>query len=61
MLRFRQMRYLQKFVAVHPSVHNHFNQERNFYSRDNFKANRATALAEWRGLCAVLWAGWLSK
>ena len=25
MLRFRQMRSLQKFVAVHASVHNHFN------------------------------------
>ena len=28
MLRFRCMRSLQKFVAVHSSVHNHFNQER---------------------------------
>ena len=26
MLRFRQMRSLQKFAAVHASVHNHFNQ-----------------------------------
>ena len=50
MLRFRQMRSLQKFVAVHASVHNHFNQERHLYSRDNFKANRAAALAEWRSL-----------
>ena len=30
MLRFRQMRSLQKFVAVHSSIHNHFNQERHF-------------------------------
>jgi putative transposase len=29
MLRFRRMRTLQKFVAVHASVHNHFNQERH--------------------------------
>jgi putative transposase len=29
MLRFRRMRTLQKFVAVHSSVHNHFNQERS--------------------------------
>ena len=28
MLRFRQIRCLQKFAAVHSSVHNHFNQER---------------------------------
>ena len=48
MLRFRRMRCLQKFVAVHSSVHNHFNQERALYSRDNFKLNRTAALAEWR-------------
>jgi putative transposase len=52
MLRFRRMRSLQKFVAVHASVCNHFNSERSLYSRPNFKLNRATALAEWRGLCA---------
>jgi putative transposase len=50
MLRVRRMRSLQKFVAVHASVHNHFNQERHLYSRSNFKLNRAAALAEWRGL-----------
>ena len=44
MLRFRRMRSLQKFVTVHPSVHNHFNQERHLYSRDKFKLNRAAAL-----------------
>ena len=50
MLRFRRMRSLQKFAAVHSSVHNHFNQERHLYSRDNFKLNRAAALSEWRRL-----------
>ena len=50
MLRFRQMRSLQKFVAVHSSIHNHFNQERHLYSRCNFKLNRTVALAEWRQL-----------
>ena len=53
MLRFRQMRCLQKFATVHSSVHNHFNQERHLYSRENFKLNRAAALAEWRGLGAA--------
>ena len=53
MQRFRSMRCLQKFVAVHASVYNHFNQERHLYSRENFKANRTTALAEWRGLGAA--------
>jgi putative transposase len=47
------MRSLQKFVAVHSSVHNHFNQERHLYCRENFKANRAAALAEWRQLGAA--------
>jgi putative transposase len=48
MLRFRRMRTLQKFASVHASVLNHFNSERHLYSRQNFKLNRATALAEWR-------------
>lgn len=52
MLRFRQMKSLQKFSAVHASIHNHFNKERHLYSRDNFKLNRAAALAEWRDLGA---------
>lgn len=50
MQRFRQMRCLQKFAAVHSSVQNHFNQERHLYTRDNFKLKRAAALAEWRSL-----------
>ena len=53
MLRFRRMRTLQKFAAVHGSVHNHFNAERHLYNRSNFKLNRAAALTEWRGLCAA--------
>lgn len=52
MLRFRQMRSLQKFAAVHSSVLNHFNLERHLYSRENFKTNRDAALAEWRKLAA---------
>ncbi|MCF3594608.1 IS6 family transposase [Rhodobacteraceae bacterium LMO-12] len=48
MQRFHRMRCLQKFVAIHASVCNYFNQERHLYSRDNFKANRAAALSEWR-------------
>ena len=47
MQRFRSMRSLQKFASVHASVCNHFNQERDLYSRDNFKINRAAALSEW--------------
>ena len=53
MLRFRRMRSLQKFVAVHSSVHNLFNAERTLSSRDNFKVSRTAALSEWRQLCAA--------
>jgi len=53
MLRFRQTRTLQKFVSVHASVYNHFNQERHLYSRANFKLNHATALTEWHQLCSA--------
>ena len=48
MQRFRSMRCLQKFAAVHAAVYNHFNQERALYTRANFKANRAAVLSEWR-------------
>jgi len=40
MLRFRRMRSLQKFAAVHASVSNHFNQER---SRSRKPSSRPTA------------------
>jgi len=52
MLRFRRMRSLQKFAAVHSSVLNHFNSERSLTSRSTFKLNRAAALTEWRLLCS---------
>jgi putative transposase len=52
MLRFRRMRSLQMFAAVHSSVYNHFNQERSLSDRSIFKLNRTAALTEWRGLCA---------
>jgi putative transposase len=32
MLRFRRMRSLQKFAAVHGSVHTHFSAERHLYN-----------------------------
>lgn len=53
MLRFRRMRSLQMFVAVHASVFNNFNQERSLTSLTIFKRNRAVALAEWRQLGAA--------
>ena len=53
MLRFRRMRSLKKFVAVHSSIHNLFNAERALTSRDIFKANRTAALNKWRRLCVA--------
>lgn len=47
MLRFRQMKTLQKFASVHANVHNHFNLERHLVDRQTFKERRSAALAEW--------------
>jgi putative transposase len=44
---------LQKFTALHGSIHNHFNQERHLSCRPTFKERRAAALTEWRQLCAA--------
>jgi len=52
MLRFRQMKTLQKFSAVHAAFHNHFNQDRHLISRDYYKDRRSAALAEWKALAA---------
>jgi putative transposase len=48
MERFRRMKTLQKFAAVHGTVHNHFSQERHLISRDLYRERRSAALAEWR-------------
>ena len=50
MLRFRQMKTLQKFASVHANVHNHFNLERHIVDRQTFKQRRSAALAEWKSL-----------
>lgn len=50
MLRFRQMRALQKFASVHANVHNHFNLERHLVDRQTYNKRRPAALAEWQSL-----------
>ena len=50
MAKFRDVKTLQKFAAVHASLYNHFNQDQHLNRRDIFKQNRAAALAEWRQL-----------
>jgi putative transposase len=52
MLRFRRMKTLQKFTAVHAAFHNHFNKDRHLTMRDSFKIQRSAALAEWKTLMA---------
>ncbi|SHM56516.1 hypothetical protein SAMN05444398_12226 [Roseovarius pacificus] len=44
--RFKRLKNLQKFAAVHASVFNRFNHECSLSSRQIFKLNRAAALAK---------------
>ena len=46
MLRFRQMKSLQKFASVHANVYNHFNLERHLIDRQTYKTRRSAALAD---------------
>ncbi len=41
-----------KFVSVHASFHNHFNQERHLVDRRTYRERRSAALAEWQNLAA---------
>lgn len=50
MLRFRRGPTLQRFVAVHAAVYNHFNLDRHLTSRPVFRHRRDIALANWRAL-----------
>ena len=52
MLRFRQMKSLQKFASVHANVHNHFASERHIVDRQTYKKRRSAALAEWRQIAS---------
>jgi putative transposase len=52
MLRFRQMKSLQKFATLHADVHNHFNAKRHLVDRETYKARRSAVLAEWQSLMA---------
>ena len=52
MARFRRMHTLLNFSAVHASFHNHFGTERHLTGREQMKAKRSAALAEWKALAA---------
>ncbi|MEP3422870.1 MAG: IS6 family transposase [Erythrobacter sp.] len=47
MLRFRQMKSLQKFDSVHADNHNHFNSQRHHVDHQTFKENRSAVLPEY--------------
>src|SRR3546814_14420239 len=48
MLRFRQMKSLQKFASVHATLHNHFTQERNLADRPTYRERTSAAPPEGR-------------
>ena len=52
MLRFQQMKSLQKFASVHASISNHFQSQRHLVDRQTYKTLRSAALAEWQSLAA---------
>jgi putative transposase len=52
MLRFRRMKSLQKFTAVHASLHNHFQLERHLVDRQTYKQRHSAAWAEWQTIAA---------
>jgi putative transposase len=52
MARFRRMKTLQTFAAVHASVHNHIAQDRHLVSRPIYKQRRSNALTDWRCVMA---------
>ena len=52
MARFRNIKTVQKFAAVHASIYNYFNHQRHLNRRAIFKQARAAAMAEWCQLAA---------
>jgi putative transposase len=52
MSKFRDIKTLQKFAAVHGSTFNHFNLDRHLNNRETFKKDRSAALAEWCQIAA---------
>ena len=52
MLRFRQMKSLQKFALIHASIYNHFTLERHLLDRQTYGERRSAARVEWQSLAA---------
>jgi putative transposase len=51
MLRFSQMKTLQKFASVHANIHNP-SARKHLVDRHTYKICRSAALAEWQSLMA---------
>ncbi len=47
---FKKEETLQRFTSIQGSIYNHFNHERHYYKREEFKQKREAALTEWREL-----------
>ena len=54
MLRFLQMKTLQKFASVHASVHNHFSLERHLTDRQTYRERRSAELLQIQRISAKL-------
>ena len=52
MLRFQQVKSLQKFASVHANFHHQFKHKRHLVSHQEYKSRRSAALAEWQSLMA---------
>jgi len=52
MLKFRQIKSLQKFASVHATLYNHFVSERHLVDRQTFKLQYSAVLADWQSLVA---------
>ena len=55
MLRFRQMKTLQKFSSVHAAFHNHFNQERHLVSRNGLQGPKIGCYGRVGARCWLTW------
>lgn len=47
-----ELKSWRKFVSVHASLHNHFNQECHLVDRQTYKERRSAALAKWKSLAS---------
>jgi putative transposase len=54
MQRFKSARSAQRFLNMHPTVHNTFNFQRHLVSRSTPWTFRAEAASEWRNAVAAV-------